>query len=100
MDMKYLVQVVYDEPGKKNQVGFLCYNWLKECYYLSYNLLGCNLDYQLKKTALDDIRKDKKIIIDNIENINDRKIISVGIILVEARVVDYNEVHMDLPQGG
>ena len=94
MDTKYAIQVVFDEPGKKNQVGFLCYSWLKECYYLAYNLLSCGYCFQLKETAYQEIKNEKEFIIDNIEGINDRKIISLGVIKIEARIVDYHGVKL------
>ncbi len=87
MDEKYAIQVIFDEPDKKNRVGYLCYSWLKECYYLTYELLNCNLYYSFKETVLNNIEKDKEFIIDNIEGINDRKIISMNVVKVKAEIV-------------
>ncbi len=96
MDMKYLIQVVYDDLDKRKQVGYLCYNWLKEWYYLTHELLSCNLDYLRKEHALSEIQENMKFIINDVGRINNRKIVSVGIVAVEARVVDYHEVRMNL----
>lgn len=94
MDIKYAIQVVFNEPGRNNQVGFLCYSQLKECYYLAYNLLNCGYCFQLKETAYKEIKNEKEFIIDNIEGINDRKIVSLGVIKIEARIVEYHEVKL------
>lgn len=87
MDEKYAIQVIFDEPDKKNRVGYLCYSWLKECYYLAYELLNCNLYYSFKEAALNNIEVDKEFIIDNIKGINDRKIISMNVVRVKAKIV-------------
>lgn len=92
MNTGYIIQIVFDESGKKNQVGYLCYSWLKECYYLAYDLLSCGHCFQSKEVAYEEIRDDKDIIIDNIKSINDRKIVSMGVIKVEARIVNFYNV--------
>ena len=91
MNTGYIIQVVFDEPDEKNQVGYLCYSWLKNCYYLVYSLFNCGYCYEFKETAYKEIEDEKEFIIDNIEGINDRKIISLNVILVDARILECSE---------
>lgn len=95
MDKKYLIQVVFTEMGKKKKkTGYLNYTWLKEMYYLSYGLLNCGYTFNFEEAALDEIMQNKEYIIEDIESINDRKIVSMQIVRVQAEIIEHRTVEL------
>ncbi len=89
MDEKYAIQVIFDEPNKKNQVGYLCFTWLTKRYFLAYDLLDCNLYFQLKETAVEEIKEWKEIITSDVEFLYDRRIVAMRIVRVKAEIAEY-----------
>lgn len=95
MDKKYLIQVVFTEMGKKKKkTGYLNYTWLKEMYYLSYGLLSCGYTFNFEEAALDEIMQNKEYIIEDIESINDRKIVSMQIVRVQAEIIEHRTIEL------
>lgn len=95
MDKKYLIQVVFTEMGKKKKkTGYLNYTWLKEMYHLSYGLLSCGYTFNFEEAALDEIMQNKEYIIEDIESINDRKIVSMQIVRVQAEIIERRTIEL------
>lgn len=98
MDEKYAIQVIFDEPDKRNQVGYLCFTWLTKRYYLAYDLLDCNLYFHFKETAVEEIKEWEEIIISDVEFLYDRKIVTANIVRVKAEIAEY--CALNLLEGG
>lgn len=89
MDEKYAIQIIFDEPDKKNQVSYLCFTWLTKRYFLAYDLLDCNLYFRFKETAVNEIKEWKEIITSDVEFLYDRRIVAMHIVRVKAEIAEY-----------